>query len=142
MPNFTFRCEKEHVVTDVFLPGLVPERSVCRAPGCEAPAKPIFNPQHMPQFQRRHRDRITGPEYREDLARFKGDPRAIVTGPSSLAKLIDTTRREVEDTGGIVRPLSEAAADSGDPYKEAEEADLVQDAYLDALQDLNDEEAE
>lgn len=141
MPNFTFKCEFGHM-TETFLPGLVPERSVCKTPGCTAAARPAFAPHTLPQYKKRYRDRRPDqPEYREDLARFKGDRRAIVTGDRDLKKLIDVTRREVEDQGGIVRPLSEAAADVGDPIEQAGEEDLLAESYQDALQELNDEEA-
>lgn len=44
-------------------------------------------------------------DYREDLARFPGDPEAFVDGPRALSKLMDKRKRE----GCILRPLDSAA---------------------------------
>jgi hypothetical protein len=37
---------------------------------------------------------LKGGEYREDLARFKGDPRAYISGPMALKKRVDELKRE------------------------------------------------
>lgn len=88
-------------------------------------------------FTIRHGMRGDMRDYREDLARFAGDPRAFVDGPRSLQKLIDQTKRE----GADVRPLSEAAAGAPPSVEDEDEEseNLLAEAEAEARQEIAEE---
>lgn len=136
MPNYTYKCDAGHL-RQRFIPGLGPIRSTCDEPGCTAAARISIN--EPPQMFFKHSAKGDMRDYREDLARFPGDPRAYVDGPRSLKKLLDTTKREVEKAGGSVRSLSDVAPPVDAENDPDEEAPLFREAYDEAVQELGDE---
>ncbi len=64
-----------------------------RCPECRSPVYRVVERGRM-RFQFRHGMKGDMRDYREDLARFKGDPEAYVDGPRSVQKLIDKRKRE------------------------------------------------
>lgn len=78
-----------------------------------------------------------GSDYREDLARFPGDPEAFVTGPTSLRRLIDKRKRQgwrqrEETWDDLERKVSSTTVPGGDLDGEK----LVMDAYNEALAEV------
>lgn len=67
--------------------------------------------------------RNDGFDYREDLARFPGDPQARVDGPKALAKLKDQRQRE----GWTFHKLDQAA--SAAPPKTDPNRSIAREAY-------------
>lgn len=159
MPTYSYRCDNGHVVQvehGVKDPGLTKCPSTdlpddfqhccgqwCCGPGpcdcegyvCEAPTRIVIT--QPVQFSFRHGMRGDMRDYREDLARFKGDPRAFVDGPRSLQKLIDQTKRE----GADVRPLDEAGVGAPPSVEDEDEEsdDLLREAQAEAIQELAEE---
>lgn len=60
-------------------------------PACHAPIRRVIQ---AVATQMRHSMKGTMNDYRDDLARFAGDPEAYVDGPRSLQKLIDKRQRQ------------------------------------------------
>lgn len=61
---------------------------------CEVCISPIRRVIQSVKFRFRHGMKGDCRDYRDDLARFAGDPEAYVDGPRSLQKLIDKRKRE------------------------------------------------
>lgn len=70
-----------------------------------------------------HSLRNDGRDYREDLARFPGDPQAMVDGPRALQKLKDQRRRE----GWEFQTLDQAG--SAGPPKTDPNRSIAREAY-------------
>lgn len=136
MPTYNYKCDEGHYF-EVFHPMAGPVRTSCEIEGCRSSCARVITAAAQFKFCRAFKvDR----EYREDLARFKGDKRALVDGPRALKRLMDTTKREVEASGGMIRTVDELAQPTPDPYEEAGEAELLSEAYDEARQDLNEEQ--
>jgi len=75
--------------------------------------------------------------YRADLARFKGDPQAWVSGPMSLEKLKDRRRRE---DGWIIGKPGSAADVNVSTMKDSDDSrDLFAEAYAEAQEIVGNE---
>lgn len=78
----------------------------------------------------------TGHEYRSDLARYPGDPRAHVSGPHSLARLVETTKREGADVSKTPPTLRQPVAPrtdeeiAGEAYRKAKAKGFRTDAEI------------
>jgi hypothetical protein len=135
VPNYTYTCDRGHLV-QIFHSGAAPIRSKCEFPECSAPARIKIG---LPQIVISRSLKVDR-EYREDLARFPGDKRAFVDGPKATQKLISQTKRELDKTGGKIRSIEDAAAGLGkDPLAEVENAPLLEEAYDEALEGLEEE---
>ena len=64
-------------------------------------------------------------EYREDLARFPGDPQAYCDGPSAKKKLIDQRKRE----GWVEGPSFSELAEKETKEKKIDSHAFVKEAY-------------
>lgn len=137
MPTHSYRCptcdkESEHAHGMLEDPTILCDR--CDTSEFESVLVRVIKPR---MFTMRHGMRGDMRDYREDLARFRGDPRAFVEGPRSLQKLIDQTKRE----GADVRPLSEAAGGAPPSVEDEEEGsdNLLAEAEAEARQEIAEE---
>lgn len=64
-------------------------------------------------------------EYREDLARFPGDPQAYCNGPRAKQKLIDQRKRE----GWVEGPTFSELADQKEKEQKIDPTAFVTEAY-------------
>lgn len=131
MPTYNYRCDEGHVQQ------IVHGRSDAAVATCwcAAPTRIVIG---VVPFTFRYGMRGDMRDYREDLARFKGDPRAFVDGPRSLAKLIDQTKRE----GADVRPLDEAAAGAPPSVEDDDDENdqMFAEAQAEAIQEIAEEQ--
>lgn len=82
-------------------------------------------------------------DYREDLARFPGDPQAFVTTPQAVERLKSQRQREGwllrdEDWGDMYDTMPKGSLDEG-PDLGVDGRELIQEAYEEALEDLGNE---
>ena len=80
-------------------------------------------------------------DYREDLARFPGDPEAFVTTPQQVDRLTEKRQRQGwilrdEDWGDMFNTMPSGSLEDG-PEIEGDGRALVQEAYEEALEDLD-----
>lgn len=64
----------------------------------------------------------TGSDYRSDLARYPGDPRARVDGPAAVEKLIEQTKREGAEVSTQPPTLTQPKTKTGE--------EILGEAYL------------
>ncbi len=94
MPNYRYRCDQCGSRWEAFRHMASPEADcVCGSPGTIVIQKVPTRIRHAMKGDMR--------DYREDLARFAGDPEALVDGPKSLQKLIDKRKRQGWQMGPI-----------------------------------------
>lgn len=122
MPNYEFKCGAcETRWTELLRLG-GPWPKTCWK--CEAP-----DPQRVittaAQVRIRHTMKGDMSDYREDLARFPGDPQAFVDGPRALKRLIDQRKREgcrigtIEEAANFVPGGSEPKNLAAEAYEAA-----------------------
>ena len=70
-----------------------------------------------------------GVDYREDLARYPGDPQAYVSGPVTLRRLVDQRKREGWVEGP---PLDEIDRGGDAPDSGVDSMAIVKQAYQEA----------
>lgn len=86
-------------------------------PSCGARVRRVIRPSHTII---RHSMRGTMHDYRDDLARFVGDPEAYVDGPRALQRLIDKRKRQGwEIKKGFDAPTSPTERSSESIVREA-----------------------
>jgi len=139
MPSYVYK-SKDHPgvkACPCWWPGYVVKQSMADDPLTECPAcfAPVYRSIQRVKLNVRKlaRDVHGGPDYREDHARFKGDPEAWVDGPRSLQKLMDARKR---DGWQMSRDLSvyhdtDCASATGAATPEQDEA-LKHEAYEEA----------
>lgn len=132
MPSYTYKCDgcdhvEENVVHGMF------DKTPQPCPTCCAQDMRIVIQPVKTRIRYSMRDDCR--QYRADLARYPGDPRAYVDGPRSLQKLLDLTQRE----GGTIRPLSEAAGAQPSLDDDEDDGNILREAQEEAIQSLNEE---
>lgn len=118
---FTHRCDGCGFESDRVV-GRLSEVPRTNCPVCDQDTF-LRRVKNIPNMRISHKLRGDGIEYREDLARFPDDPRAMVSGPRDVKRLIDQTKRE----GAQVRPLHEAR--SASPPVTDPNRSLAREAY-------------
>lgn len=133
MPTYSYKCDQGHEQNETH--GMLEDPEIvcwqCKARNVMRRSIKVA------QFSFRHGMRGDMRDYREDLARFKGDPRAFVDGPRSLQKLIDQTKRE----GADIRPLDEAGVGAPPSVEDEEDEndEMFREAQAEAIQELAEE---
>jgi predicted nucleic acid-binding Zn ribbon protein len=80
-------------------------------------------------------------DYREDMARFPGDPQARVSSPEAIKRLSEQRQREGwilrdEDWGDMYNTIPKGSLEDG-PDLGRDGRELVQESYEEALEELN-----
>lgn len=115
MNVYTYRCEAGHTFE---VAQRMSDDRLAEHPGCGAACFQIVNKVPAVRINRT----LQVAEYREDLARFPGDPLAFVDGPRALQRAIDANLRE----GAVLRSPSDAKTFKAPNYSEG---NLAGEAY-------------
>lgn len=143
MPNYTYTsvgdgcafCAKSFTIFESL--SAEPLRD---CPECPARVRRVIHNQSQTVIKAKHRAGFV--DYREDLARFRGDPQAFVNSPQQVDRLVEKRKREGwrvrdEDWGDMASTLPSGSLDEAPAISEEEDRQLIEKSYAKAVEDLN-----
>ena len=131
MPNYTYRSK------DPACAGFTAFESISNSPQASCPncGASVYRAITLASTNFKFRQGMKGDmrDYRDDLARFAGDPEAYVDGPKSVEKLKDKRKRQGWQLGKHFEPLSQPKTKTSDQiaresYERAQAKGFIPDA--------------